>query len=248
MTNTNKKLMKERILEFLINKKKVLIDLNKERTRSLEYLNAHFSVEASTLHDEYMNSYFKRHFEIKKQELALAGEKKETSSSFDCESLFLLILSLKPSVVVETGVKYGASTAHILEAMHQNGKGVLYSFDFEQHPDETFPRDFFIPETVKKNWRFIKGNIVNELPKTLETIGQVDLFFHDSLHSFDHMLWEYELIYKNLSEGGLLTSHDVLSIPFQRNAFCSFCKQHGLKYDIFRNLGVAAKEGNNKNA
>jgi len=49
-------------------------------------------------------------------------------------SLCILIRLVKPNHVLETGVSSGASSAHILLALHDNGKGTLFSTDLP--PDD----------------------------------------------------------------------------------------------------------------
>ena len=37
----------------------------------------------------------------------------------------------------------------------------------------------------------------------------IDMFVHDSSHSYRHMLWEFRQSWPRLCDGGLLVSHDV---------------------------------------
>jgi predicted O-methyltransferase YrrM len=43
----------------------------------------------------------------------------------------------------------------------------------------------------------------NQLPRS------IDMFLHDSSHSYRHMLWEFRQFWPHLRDGGLLVSHDV---------------------------------------
>jgi len=47
---------------------------------------------------------------------------------------------------------------------------------------------------------FLKGD---QLPRS------IDMFLHDSSHSYQHMLWEFRQFWPLLRDGGLLVSHDV---------------------------------------
>jgi hypothetical protein len=78
-----------------------------------------------------------------------------------------------------------------------------------------------------------------ELPKLLNRLNRIDLFHHDSWHTFDHMSWEFHTAFKHLSPKGVLSSHDVISSFLKRNAFSVFCKKHHIKYRAFGNIGVA---------
>jgi hypothetical protein len=80
----------------------------------------------------------------------------------------------------------------------------------------------------------------------LERVRGLDLFHHDSLHTFDHMMWEYETVAPYLRPGGVLASHDVFvsdSIRgiFRENAFPAFCQQRRLKHIMVRNSGIARR-------
>ena len=74
----------------------------------------------------------------------------------------------------------------------------------------------------------------------LARLGQIDLFHHDSLHTYGHMLWEYTTAYLHLTPGGVISSHDVLS-GIMRSPFKDFCTRQGMRYGIFRNIGVAVR-------
>jgi predicted O-methyltransferase YrrM len=168
-----------------------------------------------------------------------------STPTFDCETIYALVRAMRPSVVVETGVCYGASSAYILEALRDNGHGVLYSIDLGNTPDEP-PNDFFVRPILKDRWRLIIGDSREELPRLLARLGQIDLFHHDSLHTYEHMTWEYETAFPYLTPNGVLSSHDVritvsLSNPFARNPFAAFCERHNLRSVESRNVGIATR-------
>lgn len=169
-----------------------------------------------------------------------------STPTFDCETLYLLVCAMRPSVVVETGVCYGASSAYILEALEHNRRGVLYSIDLGNAPDEP-PNDYFVRPALKRAWRLIVGDSRQELPRLLARLGRIELFHHDSLHTYEHMMWEYETAFPYLASDGVLSSHDVRTItsltsPFQRNPFSVFCKRHGLRSVEVRNVGIATRK------
>ena len=146
-------------------------------------------------------------------------------------------------MVVETGVCYGASSAYILEALEANGKGKLYSIDLGNTKDEP-PNDFFVPPRLLNRWKLCVGDAKQLLPPLLAKLGQIDLFHHDSLHTHEHMMWEYETAFGGLSPGGVISSHDVNAIltlrhPYRRNPFSVFCERHLLSAETAMNFGVA---------
>jgi hypothetical protein len=146
---------------------------------------------------------------------------------------------------VETGVLYGASSAHILAAQARNGGGDLYSVDLGNPPGEP-PHDFLVPPDLTSGWTYIRGDVREELPPLLARLGSIDMFNHDSLHTFENMTWEYERAFDHLRPGGVLSSHDVLVVHslltlFRPNAFPAFCQRRGLPWTTFGNSGFTVK-------
>ena len=43
--------------------------------------------------------------------------------------------------------------------------------------------------TLRDRWQLIIGDCKHELPQLLAELRQTDLFHHDSLHTYDHMMW-----------------------------------------------------------
>jgi len=165
--------------------------------------------------------------------------------TFDCDTIYLLVRCLKPEIVVETGVCYGASSAYILQALNDNQRGMLHSIDLGNAPNEP-PSNYFVPRQLRGRWNLIIGDCKRELPPLLERLGRVDLFHHDSLHTYDHMMWEYDTAFPYLPADGILSSHDVRTIvnlwkPFQRNPFSVFCEQHRLRSVVSSNVGIAMR-------
>ena len=133
----------------------------------------------------------------------------------------------------------------MLEALKHNGHGVLYSIDLGNAPEEP-PNDFFVRPELRRAWRLIIGDSRQELPRLLARLGRIDLFHHDSLHTYEHMMWEYETAFPYLAPGGVLSSHDVriitsLANPLQRNPFAVFCERHKLRSVEARNVGIATR-------
>ena len=218
-----------------------------ERAAAIAFLSDAFEVDARSILDEHAASEFSSWMERRRGELGgFRGPYRLASTpAFDCETLYLLVRSVEPDVVVETGVCYGASTAYVLQALAENGRGVLYSIDLGNSADEP-PNDFFIPQRLTNRWRLIIGDSTRVLPQLLARLERIDLFHHDSLHSYEHMMWEYDTAFPHLHAGGVLSSHDVRTIvdmrrPFQQNPFTVFCDKHGLRSVVSRNLGIALR-------
>jgi Methyltransferase domain len=222
-----------------------------ERSHLMQALAAGWGVDGEELSAEYHRSEFARWSGGRRQELErFAGPRRGgTSSDFSGEALYLLVRAARPSVVVETGVLYGASSGHILAALAMNGGGELHSIDLGCPPGEPSP-DFLVPPDLTSRWTYIRGDVRTELPPLLARLGRIDMFNHDSLHTLENMTWEYERAFDHLAPGGVLSSHDVLVVhsllaPFGPNAFPTFCRRHGLPWTTFGNSGftVMPREG-----
>lgn len=176
--------------------------------------------------------------------------------------IYLLVRNYKPEIVVETGVAHGMSTAFILCAMHENSKGHLYSIDLPPYDisakieindkgslhtledgqrhwvDDKYPVGDLVPEYLRERWTLVLGDAKKELPNLLNKTKEVSIFFHDSLHTYQHMMFEYDTAWPHITKGGLLLSHDIL----WNSAFLEFSKKVDSKPLIYRSLGVIKKK------
>lgn len=142
--------------------------------------------------------------------------------------LYLIVRILKPTSVLETGVAGGMSSSFILEALKDNGKGRLYSIDLPKRKDHKSSKDAFplegkcmgllpkgtdtgwlIPEELKTRWTLLLGKTSQHLPRLLKKLEQIDIFLHDSEHTYSNMLWEYQTAWPFIRNGGLLLSDDI---------------------------------------
>jgi predicted O-methyltransferase YrrM len=139
------------------------------------------------------------------------------------------VRTLRPRVAVETGVANGFSTAFLLQALDANGEGRLHSIDLPREVGRDYdPGTFYegegragippgsepgwlIPDALRDRWTLLLGRSQDELPPLLERLGTVDLFMHDSEHSFDCMWFEFTAAWPRLRDGGVLVSDDVNS-------------------------------------
>jgi len=134
--------------------------------------------------------------------------------------LYQICKILKPKIIVETGVAYGISSSHLLLALKNNQRGKLYSIDSTFRPWETKEMiGAIIPDNLKNEWNLIFGKSNKKLKETLSDLEEIDIFFHDSLHTYKNMIFEFETVWPFLRKGGILISDDIIS----NNAFKDFC-------------------------
>ncbi len=116
-------------------------------------------------------------------------------------ALYLIVRILQPSRIVETGV--GRSTCFMLQALEDMGQGELYSIDI--NPSVAL----LIPRKLTARWRFVIGSSRHVIPQLLQQLGYINIFFHDSDHSYENMLFEFKTAWPSIVKGGILLSHDT---------------------------------------
>lgn len=162
--------------------------------------------EFSRLKAELLTEYSKRDLE---RSAAGAG------LSYKEAIIYLLVRRYKPRLMIETGVANGATSYCILRAMRDNGVGSLISVDYPMYkaakgdpfhlPVGKRP-GWLVPDELRGRWRLLLGKSGDILPKLG---GRVDMFFHDSEHSYKNMMFEYNWAIRHMKRGGILLSDDV---------------------------------------
>jgi hypothetical protein len=111
---------------------------------------------------------------------------------------------------METGVAYGVSSAFVLRALQENGRGMLHSVDLPPLRRE-YGRfwGMAVDSSLRSNWKLHRGASGRVLPWLLEEMGVVNLFVHDSLHTYRNMRREFEIVWPRLRAGGVLIADDV---------------------------------------
>lgn len=170
--------------------------------------------------------------------------------------LYGLVREFKPTILVETGVCNGVSTAVILAALERNHTGSLYSIDLPEYTDTYYEEGAFwegkkgavvpkgnlpgwlIPDQYRPRWHLILGPTREKLPILLDRLGQIDFFLHDSEHSYECMTFEYQMAWSYLKPGGLLVSDDIS----WNASFDDFARLHSREINIIdRNMAFFIK-------
>lgn len=118
--------------------------------------------------------------------------------------------TLAPSVILETGVAYGVTTAYLLQAIEVNQEGTLWSIDLpplgRQAEDYV---GFLVPKSLRSSWNLRRGATRRLLPELLPLVGQIDLFVQDSLHTYRTITDEMSMVWPFLKPGGVVIADDV---------------------------------------
>jgi predicted O-methyltransferase YrrM len=161
---------------------------------------------------------------------------------------YLLWRTLEPAIVLETGVAYGKTSAFLLSALHRNSRGELWSIDLPPlGRDADRYVGALIPEPLRNRWHLHRGSTKRILHSLLEEIGGVDLFIHDSLHTYRSMFWEFQEVWPFLRPGGVFLVDDVgLNGAFRdftarvKPAFSAVVREELYKDRLF---GIVMKDG-----
>jgi predicted O-methyltransferase YrrM len=123
---------------------------------------------------------------------------------------YLLCRTLKPTIVIETGVGYGMTSSFILQALQVNGRGYLHSIDLPPiWPGADRLVGVLVPDELRDRWRLHRGPSKRILQSLLPQLAPVDLFIHDSLHTYRNMLWEFQTVTPYLAPNAVVVADDV---------------------------------------
>ena len=137
--------------------------------------------------------------------------------------LFTLCYLAKPKIVVETGVANGFSSTYILYALRDIDNSKLISIEklfFSWHTKEGV--GLSIPKNLKNKHILKIGAGRDELAAVDE---KIDIFIHDSFHTYDTMLNEFKIAWPKIRVGGILCSDDASN----NDAFLDFADSVNMK-------------------
>jgi hypothetical protein len=125
-------------------------------------------------------------------------------------AIWYLVRQMRPATVVETGVAHGVTSRFILEALEKNGRGHLWSIDRPPiDPEWQEQIGIAVDDRLRHRWSYIRGSSRQQLPGLLSTLGKVDLFVHDSLHSERNVRFEMDSVWRTLPSGGAIVVDDI---------------------------------------
>ena len=158
---------------------------------------------------------------------------------------YVLIRKFHLKKIVETGVSMGWSSYMILKALEREKEGKLYSIDIDS--SEKLKQEgsvgYLVPKKLNHNWKLILGDSNKLLRPTLEKIKNIDMFIHDSDHSYKTMLYEFQLSWKFLNQKGFLCSDDInYNKAFEK--FVSDYEDELKNYPIFQEIPRSSDKEN----
>jgi len=172
---------------------------------------------------------------------------------FNEVTLYAIVRVIQPDVVIETGGTPGKSTAFILRAMERNNKGHLYTIDlppqntnqrmltehgtWHQALPQGLSSGWVVPEVLRDRNTLYSGKSSEHLPALLAKLDKIDIFLHDSDHSYENMVWEFETAWPAIKPGGIVLSDDVLA----NSSFFDFCRRKKSRARHVFNLGATRR-------
>lgn len=173
----------------------------------------------------------------------------------DALFLYWLIRELRPRTVVETGVCNGFSAGLIALALAENANdGQLHSIGRAETFDPNDSRwtekgkshgevliggqtlGWMIPDGFSHFVNLYPGDAEVLLPKIVDELDSIDLFFHDSDHSYDHMMFEFCEVHRKLSSNSIVIADNIA----WNSSLWDFADKYGVPAYNFRgSVGVA---------
>jgi len=155
---------------------------------------------------KFLDSKKNSHFPSKELPYPLNSGLDDTS----CLLLYCICKIMKPEIIVETGVAFGKSTSYILQALDENNKGTLYSIDPVTRSWQSVEMiGSMIPNRLKNRWKLIEGKSSKRLEPLLNSLGSIDIFYHDSFHTYKNMMYEFMTSWSFIKKNGILIVDDV---------------------------------------
>jgi len=140
---------------------------------------------------------------------------------------YCIVRALRPRLVVEAGVHDGLGSAVFLQALernrHEGDNGRLIGIDIDTSSG------WLVPSRLRPHFDLVVEDSVGYLERGFVDQG-IDLFLHDSLHTYEHETREYRAALHVLAPGGVLLSDDAHST----DALKDFSKQAGRNFHFWR--------------
>ncbi len=187
---------------------------------------------------QIMNEYKEIEGKLKKASRAIKGYPADLAvSSLAGLVLYSTIRKMKPDVVLETGVAYGYSTYMILSALNKNGRGRLISTEIKKYTFEGPKIGILLSSIDRSRWTLVVGKPQENLDKALGMVEKINIFIHDSDHSYKNMMFEYRRAYSKM-KGGLMMSDDIYwrtgdARSKRASAFLDFAKRINARPTLF---------------
>jgi predicted O-methyltransferase YrrM len=141
--------------------------------------------------------------------------------------LYYAVRMVKPDSIIQTGVSNGVSSSFMVLALKHNGEGgKLHAIDrpviYEPnnpafHEKKAYPEmvphgknsGWLVPQGLRRYFECQIGDSTVLLPELVKRRGTVDMFYHDSDHSYSHMWFEFETVTPHIRPHGIIVADNT---------------------------------------
>lgn len=116
---------------------------------------------------------------------------------------YCLVRALEPEHVVETGTDKGIGSLVLARALERNGHGQLTTIDIND--DSGYMLAEAPPGLITRR--------IGDSVSIIRELENVDLFLHDSDHSYEHEMAEFDAVYSRLTADALVLSDNSELTP-----------------------------------
>lgn len=135
---------------------------------------------------------------------------------------YAIVRARQPDHVVETGTALGLGSCIIAAALLRNGHGRLTTID-------TDPEAGYL---IAKPWASVIDRRTGSSTDVLLAMRDVDMFLHDSLHTYDYETRELAAVEANLRPDAIVLSDNAHETP----ALSDWAERTGHRYLFFKEL------------
>ena len=133
---------------------------------------------------------------------------------------YAIIRAVQPDNVVETGTHLGLGSCVIAAALLRNGHGRLTTIDID--PEAGY--------LIGEPWASVIDRRVGDSIDVLGAIRDVDMFLHDSLHTYDYESRELMAVEPNLRGNAIILSDNA----HESSALSDWAERSGRRYLFFK--------------
>jgi hypothetical protein len=133
---------------------------------------------------------------------------------------YALVRATQPEHVVETGTQLGLGSCAIAAALLRNGHGQLTTIDID--PEAGY--------LIGEPWSGVIDRRIGSSLDVLAKLSDVDMFIHDSLHTYDYEAQELAAVEPNLRADAVVLSDNA----HQSAALSHWAERTGRRYLFFR--------------
>ncbi len=137
---------------------------------------------------------------------------------------YAFVRATEPDHVVETGTHLGLGSCALAAALLRNGHGRLTTIDID--PEAGY--------LIGEPWASVIDRRTGSSIEVLADLDEVDIFLHDSLHTYDYESKELTAVAPNLHAGAIILSDNAHDSP----ALSDWAERNGRHYLFFKEQPV----------